>query len=193
MTKQIFKHKFDGWFEADAYRWTNPDGSQGGLVAVMARVHESVVLAISAEVWPDAEIRTGARIGRDARIGDGASIGAGARIGRDARIGDGASIGAGARIGDGAVIEDGVYIGKNDWFFVAGPQGSRSALATAIYSTEYGLRWWVGCQHGITTSQLSERVERDHGASPMGDDYRYLIKTVEDHPGLARAKARIEP
>ena len=160
MTKQIFKHKFEGWFEADAYRWTNPDGSQGGLVAVMARVHGSVVLAISAEVWPDAEIRSGVRIGRDARIGDGAYIG------RDARI------------------------GKNDWFFVAGPQGSRNALATAIYSTEYGLRWWVGCQHGITTSQLSERVERDHGASPTGDDYRHLIKAVEEHPGLARAKAK---
>ena len=169
--REMFTHKFGGWREANARRWRNPDGSEGGIVAVSATVHESVTIQISAEVW------SGASIGKDASIGDGASIGYHASIGEGASIGDGASIGEDASIGEG------------DWFFVIGPQGSRTASATAVWSPSHGLRWWVGCQHGLTTERLRERVECSHGASPYGDDYRHAITMVESHPGLARAIA----
>ena len=197
----IFKHKFGGWHEADARRWKNPDGSEGGIVALSASVHDGVRLPVSVEVWPDAKIYEGTSIGDGtsigigtsigdgASIGIGTSIGDGASIGYGTSIGDGASIGYGASIGDGASIGSGTSIEKDDWLFVAGPQGSRSAFATAVYSGEHGLRWWVGCQHGIATETLNERVERDHGTSEMGDDYRHLVQMVLSHPGLARAKA----
>ena len=173
-----FTHKFGGWHEAEAHRWRNPDGSEGGIVAVSASVHESVVLLATVEVWPDAKIAKGvASIGYGASIGDGASIGPGASIGHRASIGDRASIGPGASIE------------ADDWFFVIGPQGSRNAWATAVWSARHGLRWWVGCQRGISTEELRERVERDHGPAAHGDDYRHAIATVETHPGLARAIA----
>ena len=72
---------------------------------------------------------------------------------------------------------------------MAGPQGSRNAWATAIWSPEHGLRWWVGCQHGITTEALRERVTRDHRGTDHEADYLHLIELVERHPGLARAVA----
>ena len=166
VSEETFTHKFGGWREAEARRWKNPDGSEGGIVAVSASVHPSVTLPASVEVWPDAKIAEWA-----GRIGDGASIGYGA------------SIGPRASIGYGAVYEDG------DWLFVAGPQGSRNAYATAVDSPKYGLRWWVGCQHGITTERFRERVEYEHGATDYGDDYRALIDFVERHPGRLRAVA----
>ena len=63
VSRATFKHLFGGWREAEARRWTNPDGSEGGIVAVSANVEPSVTLPASVEVWPDAKI-----------IGDGASI-----------------------------------------------------------------------------------------------------------------------
>ena len=176
-----FTHLFGGWKSAEARRWKNPDGSEGGIVAVSASVDPSVTLPVDVVVWPDA------RIAKDvASIGNRASIGDGASIGNRASIGDGASIGNCASIGDGAEYSDG------DWLFVAGPQGSRNAWATAVWSVQHGLRWWVGCQNGITTERFRERVEHDHGSSAHGDDYRHLIQTVETHPGLARAMAAAE-
>lgn len=50
----VFTHKFGGWHEARARRWCNPDGSEGGIVAVSASVLESVTIPASVEVWPNA-------------------------------------------------------------------------------------------------------------------------------------------
>ena len=61
-----FTHLFGGWHSAEACRWKNPDGSEGGIVATSATVNETVTLPATVEVWPDAKI-----------IGDGASIGDG--------------------------------------------------------------------------------------------------------------------
>ena len=30
-----FTHNFFGWLEAEARRWINPDGSEGGIVALV--------------------------------------------------------------------------------------------------------------------------------------------------------------
>ena len=141
---ETFKHKFFGWLEADARKWVNADGSEGGIVAIDASVHVSVRVSLGAEIGPRA------------------------------------SIGYGASIGDGASI------GYGEWFFTAGPQGGRNALLTAVLKPE-GLRWWVGCRHNVTTEELLAAVEAFHGASAHGDDYRHIIKSIETHPGLARA------
>ena len=144
-----FTHSFGGWCDAEARRWKNPDGSEGGIVAVSASVHDSVYLPASVEVWPNAKIVEGI-----------------------------------ASIGPRASIE------KEDWLFVAGPQGSRHAWATAVWSAKHGLRWWVGCQHGLTTDQLLTRINKDYPpGNEYGDDYRYLIAGVTGHPGLKRAMA----
>ncbi len=160
---KTFMHRFRPWLpEVECRRWINPDGSKGGIVAVSARIAAGITIKASVEVM------------------DRASIGGGASIG------DGAFIGGGASIGDGASIE------KDDWLFVAGPQGSRNAWATAVHSAEHGLRWWIGCQHGITTERLRERIADDHADNPEHrDDYLHLIEMVERHPGLARHKAAI--
>jgi len=53
---ETFKHLFGGWREAEARRWTNPDGSQGGIVAVSAKVDPAVTIPADVVVWPDATI-----------------------------------------------------------------------------------------------------------------------------------------
>jgi len=58
-----------------------------------------------------------------------------------------------------------------------------------IWSPGGGLRWWVGCQHGITTDALVARIKAAHGSGPHAEDYLHLVRMVETHPGLARAKA----
>ena len=104
----------------------------------------------------------------------------------NARIGARTSIGHSTSIGDGTSIE------ADDWLFVAGPQGSRNSFATATNSATHGLRWWVGCQHGITTETFRARIDLDHPApSEHRDNYLALIAFVEAHPGLARHRAKI--
>ena len=183
-----FRHKFGGWHKANAQRWINADGSPGGIVAISASVNPAVLLPEGVEVWPDAKI-----IGDGASIGDDASIGPRASIGFRASIGSGASICSGARIGDDASICSGAVYNDGDWMMVAGPQGSRNAYATAVYSKEHGLRWWVGCHHGLSTADLLDRIENDHGATAHGDDYRALVAFAEGHPGLARHKEKLKP
>ena len=163
---ETFIHKFRGWRPLEARRHVNPDGSVGGVVAA------------SATVDPTATIHDGAE------VGSRASVGSRAWVGSRASVGEGASVGSRAWVGEGAKYDDG------DWLFVAGPQGSRGAWATAVWSrADDTLRWWVGCQWGQTTDELRERVGKEHGNSAHGDDYRALIGFVEAHPGLARARA----
>ena len=181
-----FNYRFFGWLDAVARRWVNPDGSEGGIVAVDATIDAKITLSVDVVVGPRASIGDGASIGGGASIGYGASIGDGASIGPRASIGYGASIGPRASIGDGASI------GYGDWYTTIGPIGSRNAMSTAAYSKQHGLRWWVGCQHGISTDQLLGRVETEHGDSPHGDDYRAAIAYVTTHPGLIRAQASKE-
>lgn len=161
-----FIHRFGDMHAAPARRWSNPDGSKGGIVALDAIIHESAVIAASAVVWPRAFV--GARV----------SIGGGASIGYRASIGDRASIGYRGSIGEG------VEITSDDWHFSLGPQGSRNALATAVHSRNHGLRWWVGCQHRITTDQLVARVRREHRGAEHETNYLYAIRCVTEHPEL---------
>ena len=136
-----FTYRFFGWLDALAQRWVNPDGSEGGIVAVDATIDAKITLSVDVVVGPRA------------------------------------SIGYGASIGEG------------DWHMTVGPIGSRNAMSTAVYSKEHGLRWWVGCQRGISTDVLLARVQTEHGDSAHGDDYHAAIKYVTGHPGLARAMA----
>ena len=190
-----FKHEFEHDVDEDAYRWTNPDGSEGGIVAVTATVSTGVTISATAEVYPRAYIGIYSYIGRHARIrshahieryvhiGRHAHIGVHARIGHRAHIGHCALIGRYARVGDYAIFNSG------DWLFTAGPQGSRGDTVSVIWSPKDGLRWWVGCQHGIATDALVARIETAHGSGSHAEDYLHLIRMVETHPGLARAKA----
>ena len=233
-----FMRKFGGWLNAEARRWRNPDGSEGGIVAVGATVDPTAIVSAGCEVFPRANIGDGASIGYGASVGPGASIGDGASIGYGANIGpranigyganigrrasigprasigDGASIGPGASIGDGANIGDGASIGPGasigdgasigprasigdgakysaeDWLFVLGPQGSRAAWLTAVWSPAHGLRFWTGCKRELTADEALAAITAAHGASHMGDDYRYAVQCVVNHPGLARAMAK---
>lgn len=138
-----FKHQFFGWLDAEAKRWTNSDGSKGGIVALDATVDASI------------------QVPSDAVVGPGASIGYGASI------------------------------GAKDWFMTVGPVGSRAALALAVHSEEHGLRWWVGCQHGLTTEALLGRVAGTHGDNEHAVNYRAAIAFVEGHPALAARRATV--
>ena len=132
-----FPFKFFGWLEAPARRWVNPDGSEGGIVALDATIDEKITLSIDVVIGPRASI------------------------------------------------------GEGDWHHTIGPIGSRNAMATAVYSKDFGLRWWVGCQHGISTEELLERVQEKHGDSEHGADYRAAIEYVKNHPALVRAIAKM--
>ena len=180
---ETFIHKFGGWHEAEARRWTNPNGSVGGIVAVTATVHADTFIPQSCEVWGHASIGSGARLGNRVIIEADASIGSGAHIGGGVIIGEGVHIGAGVSLGSGVII------GSGDWFISGGPCGSRDAMWTAVYSAEHGLRWWVGCKHGITTEQLARLVDEAHRGTDHYDDYMAAIAFVTGHPGLKRAMA----
>jgi len=95
-----------------------------------------------------------------------------------------------ASIGPSASIGNGSSIGNGDWFISCGPQGSRNAMLTAV-QTKDGLRWWVGCQHGITTDDFRALVAQTHGGTSHAADYLHVIEFVDSHPGrLANAMAK---
>lgn len=160
-----------------------------------ARVSSGAVIGCRASIADEVSIGYRASIGEGASIGHRASVGGwavvcdGASIGYRASIGGWTTIGSGTAIGRLAAVGDGVTIDRNDWWMAGGPCGSRGTFWTAVFSAEHGLRWWVGCQRGITTDKLLERLGAVHGANSHGDDYRAAIAFVESHPGLARARA----
>ena len=204
--EKTFLHKFGEYLGAEARRHVNPDGSLGGIVALTAVIADGIFFPATSEVGPRARIGDGDRIGNDAilgygayigdraiigngaRIGDDAIIGYDASIGDDARIGDGARIGNDAILGYGSSIGDRARIGDRDWFITYGPIGSRNAMLTAV-QTETGLRWWVGCQHGIPTDQLRKRVKETHAGTDHEADYLHCIDSVESNPARLRNAA----
>ena len=180
---EVFEHRFGGYHRGKAKRWVNANGEPGGVVSVDAIVDPTAIIREGAEVWSRASIGHRASIGYGASIGPQASIGGGASIGPEASIGHRASIGYEASIGYGASIE------KGDWFITVGPLGSRNATTTAVYSPARDeLRWWVGCQCGITTEALLARIQGEHADNDHGHDYRHLIDFVTSHPAIARCK-----
>lgn len=199
--RETFKYRFRPGVQETAYHWTNPDGSTGGVVAVSATVSAGVTISETAEVFPEAHVGSHAHVGTGVIIEHGARIGDHAHVGDHARVGSRAYVGSRANIGNIASIRDYAHVGSHvrigacaifkqgDWLFTAGPQGSRSDIVSVIWSPGGGLRWWVGCQQGITTDALVRRIETTHGTGPHAEDYRHLIRMVETHPGLARAKA----
>ena len=115
-----------------------------------------------------------AKIGTEVKIAETASVGYGASVDNRASVGDGASVGNRASVGYG------------DWWITVGPQGSRNTILTAVASKEHGMRWWVGCQLGISTDDFREQIKKTHGENDHAQDYLALIAFVESHPGLAR-------
>jgi acyl-[acyl carrier protein]--UDP-N-acetylglucosamine O-acyltransferase len=172
-----------------------------------ARIGPDVIIETRVIIGRGATIGAGTGIGFNtiidgsARIGDGVSIDYNVCIGASARIGDGVCIGSYCCIGEGVYIGKGVYIGEGvsisadvkievgDWWITIGPQGRRSAMATAVWAAKKGLRWWVGCNQGISTAELIELVQETHPAGAHHDDYMWMVRFVEDHPGLALARA----
>ena len=218
MRGKSMRHDF-GHGEVAAYKWVNADGRSGGIVAESATVADSASIGDEATIGEDgiigdgASIGEGASIGPDAIIGDEATIGYRASIGDratigayacigyrvsigdEATIGDGAIIGYRASIGyrvvlgDGASIGDGAAIAADDWYISGGPCGSRGATWTAVHSREHGLRWWIGCQCGISTDALLERVQAEHGDNDHARAYRHAVRYVTTHPEYLRRVA----
>ena len=114
-----------------------------------------------------------------------ASVDPQALVWRNATIMRAAKVGPGARIPEGAVVFGHVRIEKDDWFISVGPIGSRNDYLTAVWvRKKRELRWWTGCQWGITTKKLRQRV---NGRIPsFKADYLNAIEFVTKHPALRR-------
>ncbi len=92
-------------------RYTNPDGSMGGMVAQDAKIDPLAVISTGAIVHSMVEIGSGSEISRGVIIYSRACIGSGVRIMDDSTIGFGTRIGAGAFLGPNVNVENGVIIG----------------------------------------------------------------------------------
>ena len=170
MAEITFTHKFFGWLDAEARRHVNPDGSQGAIVALTAKVAKGLTLSASVEIGPRAII------GGGASIGDGASIGPRASIGYDASIGPRASIGGGASIG------------KDDWFMSVGPLGSDARYTTIVHKKGGGLRFWTGCFQNKTADEFRAAIAETHGDNEHAKAYLWMLDAIERHPDVvARA------
>ena len=183
-----------GYGEVDSYRWINADGRTGGIVAASAMVADSASIGEGAAISPGAIIGEGAVIGdmtfigEGAVIGEGAFLGYGASIGAFARVGSYASIGFRASLGPDAIIGDDADIDAADWH-MAGACGSRGATWTAVHSRSHGLRWWVGCQRGISTEELLAAVQATHGDNAHARAYRHAVQCIVTHPEYLRRVA----
>lgn len=109
----------------------------------------------------------------------GGIVACSATVDESAFVAESAEVGSRASIGPRASIGDGASIGYGDRFISIGPIGSRGATLTAVKSYAHGLRWWVGCQHGITSDQLRTRVNETHGKNEHARAYLATIAYVE--------------
>ena len=201
MSNEIFTHKFFGWLEAEARRHVNPDGSEGAIVAVTARIAKGLILSALIEIGPYAKIGSDAYIGPRAKIGSRAYIGPHANIGPRAYIGLGAYIGDGARIGPGANIGPRAYIGrdanigpganieKGDWFMSIGPIGPEGRHTTIVHKCGVGLRFWTGCFQDKTVAEFRAAIAETHGDNEHAAAYLWMLDAVERHPDVLAREA----
>jgi NDP-sugar pyrophosphorylase family protein len=165
MSNEIFTHKFFGWLEAEARRHINPDGSEGAIVAVTARIAKGLILSALIEIGPYA------KIGPDAYIGPRAKIGSDAYIGPYAKIGPGA------------------YIEKGDWFMSIGPIGSEGRHTTIVHKCGVGLRFWTGCFQDKTVAEFRAAIAETHGDNEHAAAYLWMLDAVERHPEVLKREA----
>jgi carbonic anhydrase/acetyltransferase-like protein (isoleucine patch superfamily) len=138
---------------------------------------------------PDSQVGAGSTIGSKVVIAHSCRIGDSVKIGYNSSVGERACIASLVVVGEGARISPDTIIERDDWWITIGPQGSRAAMVTAVWSPQHGLRWWVGCQCGISTDTLLALVKQTHPHGQHHDEYMWLVHAVENHPGLALAKS----
>jgi len=93
---QTFLHRFEQFGpEIPSRRHINPDGTNGGIVALSAHVDPSAIVDKTARIGPRAFIGPGAIVRYRAKISAGAWIGPGAEIKQRVLIGERAVIGEG--------------------------------------------------------------------------------------------------
>ena len=64
-------------------------------------------------------------------------------------------------------------------------------MLTAVQKPD-GLKWWVGCKHGVTTDELRRLVRETHGEGDHTADYMHVIEFVWSHPARLRAVKRMK-
>ncbi len=96
-----------------------PGVHPSAVVAVDARLHQSVTIG------PHVVIGAGASLGAGTEVGAGSFIGAGATLGEDCWVANGVSIGAGCKLGNRVMVHPGVVIGADGFGFAPGPEGWR--------------------------------------------------------------------
>jgi acetyltransferase-like isoleucine patch superfamily enzyme len=89
--------------------------SLGYFLADSARVENDAVIGQGTRVWHLAQIREGARLGRDSTIGRGVYIGPGVSIGDRCKVQNGAMLFEPAQLGDGVFVGPGAIL-ANDRF-----------------------------------------------------------------------------
>ncbi len=92
---------------------------------------------------------------------------------------DGANL-RGANL-DGANLRGKTLIGKRP-VFTLGPIGSRCDSFTA-YLTDKGIYLRAGCFFG-SVAEFTDRLEREHGTSEHGQEYRAALTLIECHARL---------
>lgn len=153
-------------------------------VSPTAKIHNTSILGVDALISDNAYIGAHSIISSSVRIRENARIIGGAYIHHHACINEG------TRIRKNGVVAPSVIIDRNDWWITVGPQGSRGDIVTAVYSDREGLRWWVGCQIGITTDEMKRRLHITHHNRPSyRNEYDHIINMVDGHPSLARARS----
>ncbi len=82
---------------------------------------------------------------------------------------------------DGANLRGKTLIGKRP-VFTLGPIGSRCDSFTA-YLTDKGIYLRAGCFFG-SVAEFTDRLEREHGTSEHGQEYRAALTLIECHARL---------
>ncbi|WP_068112050.1 UDP-3-O-(3-hydroxymyristoyl)glucosamine N-acyltransferase [Tropicimonas marinistellae] len=132
---------------------------------IASGVHETAVIAPTAEIGDGAAIGAYVVVGADVRIGQGAriaphaSIGAGTQIGADALIHAGVRIGRNIRIGDRFTCQPGAVIGGDGFSFVtpqaSGMEQARGTMSDEVANTGHA---WVKI-HSLGGVEIGDDVE----------------------------------
>jgi len=181
-------------------------------IGAYTKIGEQVVLYPHVNVGDNCRIGTGVQIYTRVSIGNNCRIGTGVQIENFSTIHDSVSIGIGVTIHNyveifsnalihgftricsescieaGAIVRtslaNGTIVQKNTWLVSLSPVGDSERLITATCDRNTAeLRWFVGCQHGISTKELKARVKNKYRhTSSGGRQYRHAIAYVEQHP-----------
>ena len=158
------------------FKWAKC-GDKGGWVEKEDNIGDDAWVYGNAEVYGNAKVSGNAEVYGNARVSDNAEVSGNAKVSGNAEVYGDARVSGNARVsGDAWVYDNADYCCFQSF-------GSANRTTTVFKQKDGSLRVQCGCFSG-TIQEFAEAVDKTHGDSKFGKEYRAMIELIKIRFGV---------